>query len=95
MSSKDRNGTPKPRTSVWKRRCHAASKSNPPTTVNTWGYAELRDHIGGSEVIDLHAQFAKRRTERNEGRVDALGISAVGANPNIHVSGSSWQTMRC
>ena len=62
---------------------------------STRGNAELRDHIGASEVIDFHAQLAKRRTERNEGRVDALGISAVGANPNIHVSGSSWQTMRC
>ena len=43
----------------------------------------------------IGAQFAQRRTERNEACVDALGIGGVGANPNVHVSGGSWQTMRC
>ena len=62
---------------------------------STWGNAELRDHIGGGEVIDLHVQLAKRCTERNKGCVDAFGVTGVRTNPNIHVSGGSWQTMGC
>lgn len=62
---------------------------------STGGNAELRDHVGSSEVIDFHAHPAKRRTERNERSVNPPGVGGIGPNPNIHVSGGSWQTMRC